>query len=205
MDTLLQIVVIIILTLFEAVFVAAEIALVTMRRSRIDQLVDEGNRSAQRVKRLVAQPGRFLAVTQIGLTFLGFLASAYAAVNLTESLEALFASSGLPFLASSAGALALIIVTLVLSLFTIVFGELVPKSLALAHTDAFALRLSGFIEVMLRILGPLVAVLTAITSGIARLLGAREQSHDVMSTEELKILVERGGQQGILEAEEEQM
>ena len=65
---------------------AAEIALVTMRRTRIDQLVDEGNRSARRVKRLVAQPGRFLAVTQIGLTFLGFLASAYAAVNLTTSL-----------------------------------------------------------------------------------------------------------------------
>ena len=205
MDTLIQIVVIVILTLLEGVFVAAEIALVTMRRSRIDQLVDEGNKSAQRVKSLVARPGRFLAVTQIGLTFLGFLASAYAAVNLTTSLEELFAGSGLPFLASSAGALALIIVTLILSLFTIVFGELVPKSLALAHTDAFALRLSGFIVVMLRILGPLVAVLTAITSGVAGIFGAREQAHDVMSTEELKILVERGGQQGILEAEEEQM
>ncbi|MFL5674442.1 MAG: hemolysin family protein [Chloroflexota bacterium] len=205
MDTLLQIVVIVILTLLEGVFVSAEIALVTMRRSRIDQLVDEGNRSAQRVKGLVAQPGRFLAVTQIGLTFLGFLASAYAAVNLTESLEALFASSGLPFLASSAGALALIIVTLILSLFTIVFGELVPKSLALAHTESFALRLSGFIVIMLRILGPLVFVLTAVTNAIASMLGAGGQSQDTMSTEELKILVERGGQQGILEAEEEQM
>src|SRR3954447_18394878 len=205
MDTLLQIVVIIILTLFEAVFVAAEIALVTMRRSRIDQLVDEGNRSAQRVKGLVAQPGRFLAVTQIGLTFLGFLASAYAAVNLTESLEALFASSSLPFLASSAEALALIIVTLVLSLFTIVFGELVPKSLALAHAEAFALRLSSFITLMLRILGPLVKALTAVTNSVARILGAGEPNPGVMSTEELKILVERGGEQGILEAEEEQM
>jgi putative hemolysin len=205
MDTLLQIVVIIILTMLEAVFVAAEIALVTIRRSRVDQLVDEGNRSAQRVKDLVAQPGRFLAVTQIGLTFLGFLASAYAAVNLTTSLEELFAGSGLPILASSAGALALIIVTLILSLFTIVFGELVPKSLALAHTEAFALRLSGFIVLMLRILGPLVYVLTVVTNAIASMLGAGTQNQDTMSTEELKILVERGGQQGILEAEEEQM
>jgi putative hemolysin len=205
MDTLLQIVVIIILTMFEAVFVAAEIALVTMRRSRIDQLVDEGNRSAQRVKGLVAQPGRFLAVTQIGLTFLGFLASAYAAVNLTTSLEELLAGSGLPVLASSAGALALIIVTLILSLFTILFGELIPKSLALAHTEAFALRLSAFIVLMLRILGPIVYVLTAVTNGVANMLGAGSQNQDTMSTEELKILVERGGQQGILEAEEEQM
>src|SRR4249920_777607 len=141
MDTVLQLLVIIILTLFEGVFVAAEIALVTFRRTRIDQLVDEGNRSARRVKRLVAQPGRFLAVTQIGLTFLGFLASAYAAVNLTTSLEAFFASTGLPVLSTSASALALIIVTLLLSLFTIIFGELVPKSLALAHPEPFALRL----------------------------------------------------------------
>src|ERR1700704_2329706 len=141
METILQLVVIVILTVLEGIFVAAEIALVTIRRTRIDQLADEGNRSAKRVKGLIAQPGRFPAVTQIGLTFLGFLASAYAAVNLTASLEALLGGSGISILVSSAGALALIIVTLILSLFTIVFGELVPKSLALAHTDAFALRL----------------------------------------------------------------
>src|SRR6185503_20691696 len=156
MDTLIQIVVIIILTLLEGVFVAAEIALVTMRRSRIDQLVDEGNKSAQRVKSLVARPGRFLAVTQIGLTFLGFLASAYAAVNLTTSLEELFKGTGLPVLSTSAAPLALIIVTLVLSLFTIVFGELVPKSLALAHTETFALSLSWLVDILLRLLAPLV-------------------------------------------------
>jgi putative hemolysin len=205
MDTVLQLIVIVILTFLEAIFVSAEIALVTIRRTRIDQLAEEGDRSARRVKKLIAQPGRFLAVTQIGLTFLGFLASAYAAVNLTMSLESVFAGSGLPILATSAGALALIIVTLILSLFTIVFGELVPKSLALAHTEQFALRLSGFIVVLLRVLGPLVAALTAVTTSVSRLLGAGDQSQGVMSTEELKILVERGGEQGILEAEEEQM
>jgi len=96
-------------------------------------------------------------------------------------------------------------VTLLLSLFTIVFGELVPKSLSLAHTEQFALRLSGFIVVLLRILGPLVAALTAVTTAVAGMLGAGEQSQGVMSTQELSLLVERGGEQGILEAEEEQM
>ena len=205
MDTILQLFVIVILTLLEGVFVAAEIALVTVRRTRITQLAEEGDRSARRVQGLIAQPGRFLAVTQIGLTFLGFLASAYAAVNLTESLEALFASSGIGILASSAGALALVIVTLLLSLFTIVFGELVPKSLALAHTERFALSLSRPIVFLLQLFGPLVGVLTAITTSVARLLGAGDEAQGVMSTEELKILVERGGEQGILEAEEEQM
>jgi putative hemolysin len=205
METILQLVVIVILTVFEGVFVAAEIALVTIRRTRIEQLAEEGNRSARRVKGLIAQPGRFLAVTQIGLTFLGFLASAYAAVNLTASLERVFAGSGLSILATSAGALALIIVTLLLSLFTIVFGELVPKSLALAHTEQFALRLSGFIVVLLGALGPLVNVLTTITTAVSRMLGAGDHAQGVMTTQELSILVERGGEQGILEAEEEQM
>jgi putative hemolysin len=205
METVVQLLVIVLLTFLEAIFVASEIALVTMRRTRIDQLAEEGDRAARRVKGLVAQPGRFLAVTQIGLTFIGFLASAYAAVNLTASLEMAFAGSGLSVLRDSAGALALIIVTLLLSLFTIVFGELVPKSLALAHTEQFALRLSGLIVVLLRILGPLVAALTAVTNAVSRMLGAGEEAQGVMSTQELSLLVERGGEQGILEAEEEQM
>jgi magnesium and cobalt exporter, CNNM family len=205
MDTLLQLLVIVFLTMLEAVFVASEIALVTVRRTRVDQLVEEGDRGAQRVKALIAQPGRFLAVTQIGLTFIGFLASAYAAVNLTTSLRDFFESTEIPVLATSAEAIALIVVTLLLSLFTIVFGELVPKSLALAHTEAYALRLSRFVGFMLRVLGPLVEFLTAITTGVSRLLGVGDQTQGVMSTEELKILVERGGEQGILEAEEEQM
>ena len=102
MDIIVPLLVIVVLTLFEGVFVAAEIALVTMRRTRIDQLVDEGDRSARRVKRLVSQPGRFLAVTQIGLTFIGFLASAYAAVNLTTHLQSTLEGTGLGFLVSSA-------------------------------------------------------------------------------------------------------
>ena len=205
MDTVVQLVVIVILTLLEGVFVAAEIALVTVRRTRITQLADEGDKNARRVQHLISDPGRFLAVTQIGLTFLGFLASAYAAVNLTQSLEGLFVGSGIGLLVTSAGALALIIVTLLLSLFTIVFGELVPKSLALAHTERFALTLSRPVAFFLRLFGPLVGFLTAITTSVARMLGAGDAAQGVMSTEELKILVERGGEQGILEAEEEQM
>jgi len=205
MDTLLQIFVIILLTILEAVFVAAEIALVTVRRTRIDQLAEEGNGSARRVKQLISQPGRFLAVTQIGLTFIGFLASAYAAVNLTTSLQAVLAATSLPVLSTSSEAIALVVVTLLLSLFTIVFGELVPKSLALAHTEQFALRMSWFVAFLLRVLDPLVRALTAVTNTVSRLLGAGDVTPGVMSTEELKILVERGGAQGILEAEEEQM
>src|SRR5262249_33182124 len=160
--------------------VAAEIALVTIRRTRVEQLVEEGSRSARRVRRLIAQPGRFLAVTQIGLTFIGFLASAYAAVSLTEELQGVIANIG-P-LAGSAGAISLVIVTLLLSLFTIVFGELVPKSLALAHTERFALSLSWLVEILLRVLAPLVWLLTRITNAVTGPLGGGRMTQDQMST-----------------------
>jgi putative hemolysin len=203
MDTLGQLLIIVILTLVEGVFVAAEIALVSMRRTRIETLVEEGNRSARRVQRLVAQPGRFLAVTQIGLTFLGFLASAYAAVSLTDKLQRFF--EGFVITQSYAQPLALVIVTLLLSLFTIVFGELVPKSLALAHTERYALTLSAFVDFLLRPLSPLVTLLTFITSTVSRALGAGQMDEAQMSTQELRFIVERGAEQGTLEAEEEQM
>ena len=137
MDTILQIVVIVILTFLEGVFVAAEIALVTVRRTRIDQLVEEGNRSAKRVKRLVAQPGRFLAVTpdRADLPRLPGLRLRRGQPD-HQPREPVRGLGHLDPCLSPRAALALIIVTLILSLFTIVFGELVPKSLALAHDGA---------------------------------------------------------------------
>jgi magnesium and cobalt exporter, CNNM family len=203
MDVLLALVVIVLLTFLEAIFVAAEIALVTIRRTRLQQLSDEGSRAARRAQRLVATPGRFLAVAQLGVTFVGFLASAFAAVTLTVELTRFLET--FPALVGSAEPIALLVVTGLLALFTIVFGELVPKSLALAHTEGFALGLSPFIELAQGLLSPIVWLLTSATSAITRLLGAGELSPQAMTTEELKLIVERTGEQGVLEAEEEQM
>ncbi|HEY8167691.1 MAG TPA: hemolysin family protein [Candidatus Limnocylindrales bacterium] len=203
MGTFGEIAIIAVLILLNAVLVAAEIALVTVRRTRVDQLVDEGRRSARRVRRLIAQPGRFLAVIQLGITFIGFLASAFAAVSLTVGLTGFFA--GIPILAPYASVLSLLIVTALVSFFTIVFGELVPKTLALAHAERYALTLSWLVDVMGRLLGPVVWLLTRVTGAVNRLLGVRDVPQDAITSEELKILVERGGEQGILEAEEEQM
>jgi putative hemolysin len=191
------------LTILEGFFVASEIALVSIRRSRVEQLIEEGHRGARRVRRLLDDPGRFLAVAQIGLTFLGFFASAYAAVSLTERLTGLLEQ--IPALGGSAAGVALVIVTILLAGFTIVFGELVPKTLALAFPERFALAVAGPIDVIGRILAPLVALLTAITRLLTRPFGADVSTESQITAEELRLIVERGGQQGILEAEEEQM
>jgi putative hemolysin len=198
-----QILVLVLLTFLEGFFVAGEIALVAIRRSRVEQLIEEGSSGARRVRRLLDDPGRFLAVSQLGLTVIGFFASAYAAVSLVAGLRDLLEGFGLA--ATTAEPVALIVVTVVLALFTIVFAELVPKTLALAHPERFALELSRPIDFLGRILSPLIALLTGITRNITRLLGADVRSEAAITAEELRLIVERGGEQGILEAEEEQM
>jgi putative hemolysin len=197
-----DILVILLLTLLEAVFVAAEIALVSLRRSRVEQLAEEGRPGARRVQRLQSDPGRFLAVSQLGLTVIGFFASAFAAVNLSAALADVLRDVGL---AGAADGIALIVVTVILALFTIIFAELVPKTLALSNPERFALSLSVPIEFLARALGPVIAVLTGATRAIAGLFGATVTNEAQISADELRLIIERGGEQGVLEAEEEQM
>jgi len=191
------------LIVINGLFSAAEIALVTVRRSRLQQLIDEGSSGARRVHRLTSQPGRFLAVIQLGITFVGFLAAAFAGASIVGSVELWL--TGVPIVGEQAALLALLAVTLVITLFTIVFGELVPKSLALAHAERFALTAARPVEFIGRLLSPLVWLLTAVTSGITRLFGVTDAQQDRLTAEELMILVERGGEQGVIEAEEQQM
>jgi putative hemolysin len=198
-----DILIVILLTLLEGFFVAAEIALVSIRRSRVEQLAEEGSSGARRVRRLQEDPGRFLAVSQLGLTVIGFFASAFAAVNLATALTRVLEDAGLQ--QGSADGLALIIVTVVLALFTIIFAELVPKTLALSSPERFAIALSIPIEFLARILGPVIALLTGTTRAIAGIFGASVTNEAQISAEELRLIVERGGEQGVLEAEEEQM
>jgi putative hemolysin len=203
MNSLTEVGIIALLILINALFVAAEIALVTVRRSRIQQLIEEGNRGAARVDRLVTQPGRFLAVIQLGITFIGFLAAAFAGASIVGTLQQ--ALEGVPVVGAQAALVALLAVTLVISLVTIVVGELVPKSVALAHAESFALFFAVPIETLGRVFAPVVWLLTGATTAITRLLGVSGAPTERLTAEELMILVERGGQQGTIEAEEQQM
>jgi len=195
--------IIVVLVLLNGVFSATEIALVTIRRSRLQQLIDEGHRGASRVQRLKENPGRFLAVIQVGITFLGFLASAFAAVSLVDGMGEWLATFG-P-LQDVAGVIALVVVTGLLTIFTIIFGELVPKQIGLAHGEGVAMSTSRLIDILGTIFSPLVGFLTWTTRRISRLFGADVAADERISAEELRLIIEQGGEQGILEAEEEQM
>jgi putative hemolysin len=202
-DVIVQLLVVLFLVLIEAVFVAAEIAIVTLRRSRLEQLIEEGHRGAPAVRRLLADRSRFLAVVQIGVTFVGFLAAAYAAENFADRLAPVLA--GVPPLKDAAVGIAVLVITVLLAFFTIVFGELVPKNFALNHTDRVALTLAGPMELTARILKPLVGLLTWTTRAISGGPNPDTARQAQIGSEELKLIVERGGEEGVLEAEEEQM
>jgi putative hemolysin len=198
-----EILIIAILILLNGLFVTAEFSLVRVRRTRLEQLIDEGNPGARRVQRLVSRPGHFLAVIQIGLTFVGFLAATFAGASIVGDLARFL--STIPLLEPQAELISLLIVTSLVSLFTIVFGELVPKAIALAHAERLAFVFAAPVDFLGRLLGPLVWLLTTVTQAITRVFGIADMQQERITAEELMILVERGGEQGSIEAEEQQM
>jgi putative hemolysin len=198
-----EILIIAFLIFLNGLFVAAEFSLVRVRRTRVEQLEEEGARGARRLNHLLGQPGRFLATIQIGLTFVGFLAATFAGASIVDNLRDWFLT--IPFLAPQANLIALLIVTAIVSLFTILFGELIPKAIAFAYAERLAFLFAVPIDVLGRILSPLVWVLTTLTQAVARLFGITDTQQERITAEELMILVERGGEQGTIEAEEQQM
>ena len=198
-----DILVILLLILVNGFFVAAEIAFVSVRRTRLDELAESGDRRAKRAQRLMRDPGRFLAVIQVAITFLGALASAVAAVSVVTLVAAPLRQ--IPLIAAQADTLALLLVTFVVSVVSIVLGELIPKGLALASPDRIALLVSGPIALFARVVSPLVAVLVLLTKVISKPFGIDPTRTPELSAAEIRLIVEQGSQQGVLEAEEEQM
>ena len=169
----MEILIIALLIVLNGLFVAAEFALVRVRRTRVEQLEEEGARGARRLNRLLAHPGRFLATIQIGLTFVGFLAATFAGASIVDDLKDWFLT--IPFLAPQANLIALLIVTAIVSLFAILFGELIPKAIAFAYAERLAFLFAVPVDILGRILSPLVWLLTTLTAG--RRAPVRHQRH----------------------------
>lgn len=198
-----DILIILVLILINGFFVGAEIAFVSVRRTRLDELAETGDRGAKRAQVLMRDPGRFLAVIQVAITFLGALASAVAAVSIVTVVSEPLRE--IAFLADYADTIALLFVTSIVAVVSIVLGELIPKGFALANPDRIALAVSGPITIFAKIVSPLVAVLVALTKLISKPFGIDPTRTPELSAAEIRLIVEQGSQQGVLEAEEEQM
>ena len=203
---LTNIILVVLLILVGGFFAASEIALITVKRHRLNQLADEGNRAAAIALRITEDPSRFLATIQIAITFLGFLAGAVGAAAFSDSVADLIRLIPLDVVADAADTIAFVFMTLLIALASIIAGELVPKTMALNFPEGLALFVARPIALLDGFLRPVVAFVSLLSTILVRALGGRERPHTgYLSTEELKSLVETGSEQGGIEEDEKEM
>lgn len=193
------------LILLNAVFACAEIAVISVNDAKLAQLAAAGDRRAVRLARLTSQPARFLATIQVAITLSGFLGSAFAAENFSDRLVSWLVGLGVGVPAATLDAAAVVIITLILSYFTLIFGELVPKRVAMGKAEALALGISGLISAIARLFAPIVWFLTVSTNAVLRLLGIDPNAEEeAVSEEEIRMMVDVGSQKGTIDHEEKQ-
>jgi putative hemolysin len=191
-----------VLILLNGFFAGAEIAVISARRARIQPRAQMGKRSAQALLRLKADPDRFLATVQIGVTLVGTLASAVGGVAAVERIEPLVAALPLPWLRKLAEPIAVGLVVFAIAFLSLVIGELVPKSLALRHAEPLALLVARPIDWLSRAGRFAVAVLTAATGLVLRLFGQKAQAHSPFHTvEDIRTMLDEADEQGVLDGQ----
>lgn len=195
----------IILIALNAVFASAEIAVLSINEMKLERMAEQGNQRAKRLFRLVKEPARFLATIQVAITLSGFLGSAFAADNFSEPLVDWILSLGVKIPRTTLDACSVILITLILSYFTLVFGELVPKRIAMKRSEQLALGISGLVSGISVIFKPLVSFLSISTNFILRLCGIDpNEEEDQVSEEEIRMLVDVGSEKGAIAHQEKE-
>lgn len=205
MDIWLMLLVQVILIALNAVFASAEIAVISLNEAKLEKWADEGNKRAGRLAKMKKQPARFLAVIQVAITLSGFLGSAFAADNFADPLVTWLISLGVSIPASTLNTIAVIVITLILSYFTLVLGELVPKRVAMRNSEKLALALSNLLFVMSKLFAPVVGLLTVSTNGVLRLMRIDPNADDEeVSEEDIRLMVDAGSEQGAIDNDEKE-
>ncbi|MGB8452618.1 MAG: hemolysin family protein [Anaerocolumna sp.] len=197
-----QILILIILTLINAFFSCAEMATVSVNKNKIKRLAESGNKKADLVQSLMVEPTKFFSTIQVAITLAGFFSSASAATGLSEPLGLWLSSLKIPY----GNQVSLILITVILSYFTLVFGELVPKRIALQKTEAISMFTVKPILMISKAASPFIRLLSASTNLIMKVFGSKmDVTEDILSREEIKSLVEEGQVHGILNENEKDM
>ncbi len=197
----------VVLIALNAIFACAEIAVLSMNETKLEQLAEKGNKRAKRLYRLTRDSAKFLATIQVAITLSGFLGSAFAADNFSEPLVEWLISLGVPVsYKGTLDALSVIVITLVLSYFTLVFGELVPKRVAMKKAESLALGISGLISLISKLFAPIVWFLTLSTNAMLRLFGIDPNEHEEsVSEEEIRMMVDAGSEKGTIDEDEKEL
>lgn len=194
------------LIIANAIFACTEIAVISMNDSKLAKLTAAGDKRAVRLSGLTRQPARFLATIQVGITLAGFLGSAFAADNFSDRIVEWLVNMGVKIPVATLDTISVVVITLILSYFTLVLGELVPKRVAMRNPEKLALALSGLTYFISRLFSPVVSLLTLSTNGLLRLLGIDPHAvDDAITEEEIRMMVDEGSETGAINNTEKEM
>lgn len=195
----------VILIALNAVFASAEIAVLSLNETKLERMAEQGNSRAKRLVRLTKEPARFLATIQVAITLSGFLGSAFAADNFSEPLVDWMIHMGVSIPRATLDAGAVIFITLVLSYFTLIFGELVPKRIAMKKPEQIAMGISGLVSGISIVFKPIVSFLSVSTNLVLRLCGIDlKEEEEQVSEEEIRMMVDVGSEKGTIEHQEKE-
>ena len=199
----LEIILIVALLLANGLFAMAEMAVVASRKARLKNMVDEGSAGARLALALANSPGRFLSTVQVGITFVGVLASAIGGASIADRLGEIFKQ--IPAIAHYANVLSLTIVVAAITYLSVIIGELVPKRIALNNPERIASALARPMHSLARLLSPLVNLLSFSSDSLMAALGIRKPKEAVVSEEEVRVLIDEGLSAGIFKKAEKEM
>ncbi|OJX46011.1 MAG: hypothetical protein BGO78_03755 [Chloroflexi bacterium 44-23] len=202
-ESLIQILLIFLLLIINGIFAMSEIALVSSRKVRLQQLAKEGNKSAATILKISEKPNHFLSTIQIGITLIGILAGAVGGAKLASKLAVLLAR--IDWLAAYSDGVAFAIIVLLTTYFSLVIGELIPKRLAMNSPEKIALIIAFPMKALSWLTLPIVKLLSASTDFGLRLIGVKPSNDPIITEEEIKVLMKQGTQSGIFEEAEEDM
>ena len=200
-----QLVVLVILIFINAFFAASEIAFISLNDAKIEKQAKEGNKKAKQIEGMLKSPSKFLATIQIGITLAGFLSSAFASDAFAERLSPILHEI-MPFLSQGVwNSISIVLITIILSFFTLVFGELLPKRLAMKHYEKISFGTIGIIRAISIVTSPFVKLLTFVTNTISKMFGVAETDQEQVTEEEIKMMVDQGEESGTIKEEEKEL
>ena len=200
-----QLIILAVLIFLNAFFAASEIAFISLNDTKIEKQAKDGNKKAKQIEKMLKTPSKFLATIQIGITLAGFLSSAFASDTFAEKLAPILFQC-MPFFSLGVWkSISIIIITIILSFFTLVFGELVPKRLAMKNYEKIAFGTIGIIRAISIITSPFVKFLTLVTNSISKLFGVGENEEESVTEEEIKMMVDQGEEKETIKEEEKEL
>lgn len=199
---LLELLLILVLVIINAFFAASEMAIVSLNKNKINHLAEEGNIKAKYLIKLLDEPSKFLATIQVGITLAGFLASASAATNISKHLSNVLGKFSIP----GSDEISVVVITVLLSYVTLVFGELFPKRIALQKSEQIAMFAVKPILFISKITSPFVKMLTASTNILVKIFGMRlDNLEEKVSEEEIRSMIKVGEENGVINEIEKDM